>query len=80
MSKKQALAPIESVLVRYRCGKVSYVLLMKEDGSTSELRGVEMWFWLDEFARHLKVFPAKEASSKRTSSASQKQLLLVEDS
>ncbi len=62
-----ASTDLDSLLVSFRCGTVCYVLLMNEDGSTSELRGVPMWRWLDEFAHHLKVFPKKAASSKPTS-------------
>ena len=68
----------DSVLVNWSCDTVSYVLLMKKDGSTLELRGVEMWFWLDEFAQHCKVFPAKAAFSKPIYKASARQLELLQ--
>ncbi len=39
------------VWVRWKCGKVSSALLTREDGSTSELRGVPMWRLLNELSQ-----------------------------
>ncbi len=36
----------DSCLVNWNSGVVSYVLLMRKDGSTTELRGAPMWRWL----------------------------------
>ena len=44
---KRSTAP-DSFLVSFNYGRVCYVLLMHEDGHTTELRGAPMWRWLKE--------------------------------
>ncbi len=65
-SMSRALTGLDSILIRFKSGTVVSVLLMREDGSMSELRSREMWHWLEEFGLHLKVFPTK-LSSRQTS-------------
>ncbi len=66
---KKAFLLTDSVLVKFRSGVAVYVLLMQEDGSTFELRGAEMWRWLNELGQHLKIYPKPSASSQQTSLA-----------
>lgn len=63
MSKKSLLTAPDSFLVSLSYGKVSYVLLMASDGSTTELRGAQMWRWLKEsLPLLLKIRSAKTSS------------------
>ena len=54
----------ESLLVSFRYGKASYVLLMNEDGTTTELRGAAMWRWLRESLPALLNIPWRKTSSQ----------------
>jgi len=76
--KKGISAPLDSLLVKFKSGVAVYVMLMHEDGSTSELRGREMFAWLDEFALHLKIYPRVIESSRAILSASPKQTGLAD--
>lgn len=50
-------ADVESVWVRLRYGSAASVVLMNTDGSTSVLRGAEMFSWLRDWSLQYKIRP-----------------------
>ncbi len=54
----------DSCLVSWNSGRVSYVLLMLTDGSTTELRGAPMWRWLRESLPALLPIRSRRTSSQ----------------
>ncbi len=50
MSRTTSTA-VESVWVRCKCGRAYSVILTTPDGATTELRGAQMYAWLNEWSR-----------------------------
>ncbi len=61
-------AGVESLWVRYRSGVVFSVVLTKEDGSTSELRGVAMYALLNELSQRWRRPKTKSGTSSSPTS------------
>ncbi len=61
-------ADVDSFLALCNSGTVYCVLLTSKDGSTYELRGAQMWRWLNEYSQRWKA-PKTALSASQTSLA-----------
>jgi len=71
MTEHARFADVESIWVRCKFGMASSVLLGLRDGSTVELRGMQMQTWLDAWSRLWNTPPSwgRAKSSRQTSLA-----------